>query len=1111
MIRREFIKSTGLVAAGIGLSGLAMPSVFANGATDSRVNVLDLFFASGQSTPEFASPGQEYQPWVYWFWSNGNITKEGIDADLEAMHRVGIGGVIMMEVGNDPTCGMRGVLRGPIDYMSDQWRELFRHTISKASSLGIKVNMSNGPSWNGSSGPWVKPENAMKVLSINAVEIPAEDRPEKIVLQRGAVTFGYYKDLCVLAFPTPKVKSGLGFLEVDNQRLKTPAHQIAADAFVPLDAVIDLSNQMNDAGEISNTAIPSGDWTLIRFGVTCKGKMGRPAPESGHGLECDKLSKRGMDNVWEGQMAKLIADNREHVGKTLVATHIDSWENGSQTWTDDMREEFLKRRRYDLWKFLPVFAGHVMENAEYTERFLYDFRRTVSDLVLENYAGRIKELAEQNGLRFTVEAINSPCDMFPFAGISDEPMGEFWMGGVFAFMSRFMASAGHVYGKRIIAAEAYTSQNVERFLAHPGNMKSLGDQAFCDGINRFVFHRYSFQPWKDVAPGGTMLGHYGIQYQRTQTWWELTPAWHEYVSRCQYMLRQGDFVADILYLVPEEAPHGFTNHTLNGYNYDHGVTDVLLNASVENGMLVLQSGMKYRVLVLPPTNRMTQGLLEKTLQLVQDGATVIGNVPATTAYGLTDYPNNERRVKELAQQLWGDLNSSDGEHFVGKGKVFRGTTPEEVLAGMNIAPDFASDIPLSWIHRRTPDAEIYFIANQRQHAVLVDVQLRESGIPEIWHPETGKIYPATAFQTESNATRLMLPLGSMESVFVVLRRQQLRANIDKPVSMSKDGKQFFDLTKPLGTVTVTDTPVKILKANYGTPGVENLNADVTEQLQSLFDSGENSFPVTKLEKIINPAPWVFKTLKFEYELNGNATTWSGQNSEMISLKDELIAAPVSDANGKSCIDFYESGKYELVLASGKKHTETVLLPQPLAIDGGWTVAFPHKTVTFDRLMSWSESTDESIRFFSGTAIYSKTFTVPKNFRKDGLRVTLDLGQTEEMAQIGLNGKNLGVFWKIKKSVDVTELLKTGENTLTISVTNGWPNRLIGDAQLPPSDERGQYGELLSLPQWLLDGKPDPQGRTTFCTWNLWKKDDEPIPSGLMGSVQLIPVKRIVVK
>ena len=207
--------------------------------------------------------------------------------------------------------------------------------------------------------------------------------------------------------------------------------------------------------------------------------------------------------------------------------------------------------------YLPVFTGRVVGSLEAAERFLWDVRRTVSELVIENYAGHFHRLANARGMRFTVEAYGGPCDCIPYGGQADEPMGEFWTPGGGAIETcRGMASAGHIYGKRIIGAEAFTSGDQERWREHPALLKALGDRAFCEGINRFVFHRYAMQPWLDYRPGMTM-GPWGQHYERTQTWWEQSRAWHEYLARCQFLLRQGLFVADVCHLQAEVAAAGF--------------------------------------------------------------------------------------------------------------------------------------------------------------------------------------------------------------------------------------------------------------------------------------------------------------------------------------------------------------------------------------------------------------------------------------------------------------------------------------------------------------------------------------------------------------------------
>ena len=212
-------------------------------------------------------------------------------------------------------------------------------------------------------------------------------------------------------------------------------------------------------------------------------------------------------------MAKLVADvGPEAAGKTLVATHIDSWENGAQNWTSRMREEFRNRRGYDLLPFLPAVTGRVVGTLEISERFLWDLRQTASELVVENYAGHMADLAHKNGLRFTCEAYGGPCDDITYGGRADEPMGEFWIGGGAWETLKMMASSAHVYGRPILGAESFTAGDRERWQQHPGSIKALGDRAFTEGVNRFVFHRYAMQPWLNYRPGMTM-GPWGLHYE----------------------------------------------------------------------------------------------------------------------------------------------------------------------------------------------------------------------------------------------------------------------------------------------------------------------------------------------------------------------------------------------------------------------------------------------------------------------------------------------------------------------------------------------------------------------------------------------------------------------
>lgn len=648
---------------------------------------------AGRMERDFAVPPASTRPWVYWFWLNGNITSNGITADLEAMKRVGIGGVLIMEVD-------QGTPKGDAAFGGLPWRRLFKHVCAEAHRLGLEVNMNNDAGWCGSGGPWITPDLAMQKIVSTETNLTGPLRFEAALAKPEAVA-GYYRDIVVLAFPTPAGEARIEGLPakaafVPRQvppQANWPA--LPAEQAVARDRVVNLTAQMDAAGRLT-WSVPVGKWTILRLGHTLTGKDNHPAPEAGRGLESDKLSRAATDAMFAGLMGKLITDSKPLVGKTLVATHIDSWETGSQNWTPKFREEFQRLRRYDPLTFFPVMTGRVIESVEVSERFLWDVRLTVSDLLIANYAGRFRELAHQHGLRLSIEAYDgNPCDDMTYAGQADEPMAEFWSWGAFgiAYSCTEMASAAHVYGRRILGAEAFTATDGEKWQHHPASIKALGDWAFCEGINRFVFHRYALQPWTnpDRAPGMSM-GPWGLHYERTQTWWEQSAAWHSYLARCQFMLREGLFVADICFLEPEGSPMRFSPTLPDRrsmlperprYNFDGCTPEVLLTRmKVKDGKLVLPDGMSYRLLVLPQIETMTPALLRKVKELVQAGATVLGPPPQKSP-SLADYPKCDAQVQEFAREHWG--KAAVGEHRFGKGRViwseaFR-TPPIEVGQG----------------------------------------------------------------------------------------------------------------------------------------------------------------------------------------------------------------------------------------------------------------------------------------------------------------------------------------------------------------------------------------------------------------------------------------------
>ena len=397
---------------------------------------------------------------------------------------------------------------------------------------------------------------------------------------------------------------------------------------------------------------------------------------------------------------------------------------GAQNWTASMPEQFRKRRGYDPMPYLPTFSGRVVGDAARSERFLWDLRQTANELIVERHAEHLKRLARRYGLRLSIE----PYDMNPSAdlslgGVADVPMGEFWAAG-YGFNTAFAclqaASIGHTRGRPVVAAEAFTSDSPEAWRLFPAAMKNQGDWAFTMGINRFVIHRYAHQPWLDRWPGMTM-GPYGVHHERTQTWWEMSRAWHAYLARCQHMLRQGVFVADVCYMA-RGAPTVFRHEFGPAGPADAGCTAATRSTDAHGGGAAGYDGPRrpacaarrrsYAALVLPDTGTMRPELLRKIEELVRNAATVIGSPPVRSP-SLVGFPQCDAEVKRLAGGLWGDLPTARNlhTHGHGQGRVFWETSIPLVLEPAESVFSWYFNRPAPEHrrsgHRRQPQREEY--------------------------------------------------------------------------------------------------------------------------------------------------------------------------------------------------------------------------------------------------------------------------------------------------------------------------------------------------------------------------------------------------------------------
>ncbi len=980
---------------------------------------------------EFLNPPNSARPWVYWFWINNNVTRKGITADLEAMKRVGIGGVLIMDI--DLKVIGDGTPEGPVKFMDEQWKELFLFSVREAKRLGLEINMANDAGWTGSGGPWITPEYAMQTVvssdtTVNGgrmVELSLPQPPSKGDFYRDIATLAVQDQVNSarykienLAMKAVFAKSGI-FNQFAKPDIPTPD-----DVAIQPDKVIDISKFTDQSGHLKWEA-PGGKWTIMRFGHTYTGAVNKPGASGGEGPECDKLSKEGIRRNFAGMMEKLVKLSGRDVGKTLVASHIDSWEVGAQNWTANMREEFRKRRGYDIVPFLPVLRDRVLDNLQVTERFLWDLRKTISELMVENYVTEMQKLCHEHGLLFSMEPYNTIGSDLEAANFADEPMSEFWArnnGDWYSDKVKGVSSAVHLNNRPIAGAESFTCAEEEKWLMHPANIKAIGDRFFCDGVNKFIFHRYAMQPWMERNPGMSM-GPFGLHYERTQTWWDYSLPWHTYLSRCQYLLRQGTFVSDVLNLQPEEPIYRFKALKLNGYDYDACSPDAFKKVKVEEGLWVDGAGNKHSLLVLTHTGTMTVAQLSRIRDMVLQGASLLGEPPSATP-GLADYPNSDAKLKLIVDQLWGTSTDSLLDRHVGKGRVFRNISVEEALRRVGKEPDFTSDQKLRYIHRKIEDADIYFIANGSDSAVIANCTFRVKGKrPAWWDPETGHIREIAVYcPGEGGTTRVPVLLDPAGSGFIVFYPEN-----------EPDTKRTSDVT---------------------------LNGESVMQNGTVTSSRGNS---QQLEKFL-------------------------------FLKGTLSAP----------------GNYEFTNTGGKKSTLVVpAADQSWQIAEPWRLSFPMKTgqtteLKLSRLESWTTLDNKEVNYLSGTGKYQTIMRVPDNLLKKGVQLHLDLGRVLVMAKVFINNMEAGILWKSPYELDITSFVHAGENSLRIEVVNLWPNRQIGDENLPEDSERNPNGttKQRNWPEWITAEKASPTGRESFTTWRLWKKGDALLESGLIGPVRL---------
>jgi hypothetical protein len=762
----------------------------------------------------FKSPDALYGVDCWWWWLNGNVTKEAITKDLEAMKSRNFYGAMIFDAGGHNQRGNRDIPTGPL-FGSEAWNELFVFALDEAKRLGLEIGFNIQSGWN-LGGPRVTPQYAAKQLTCSETKISGGSTIS-VSLNIPHVNHDFYKDLAVLALPLKKeniTDEGITFLE-----LKLGLHELGGSApdcrflldntrpdknvtgkttyKIKKDDIIDLTRRIDAGGNLTWDA-PAGEWSIMRIGYTCTNAKVSTSSGEWQGNVLDYMSRDAFDFYWNDVVEPVLKAAGDHVGTTLKHMETDSWECGGMNWTDDFRREFASYRDYDPLKYLPIAGGYIIEDVNVSNAFLADFRKTIADMVANNHYAQFAERAHQHNMGIQPESAGphaGPLDGIKNYSFSDIVMSEFWSPSPHRprpqdrFFLKQASSAAHIYGKRIVGAESFTTIGPHWNDELWRNQKSAFDHEICAGLNRLYFHTFTCSPAEMGLPGQEYFA--GTHINPQITWWNESAPFIDYLNRTQLIVQNGTFVADVLYYYGDHAPNVFPyKHSdpagaMPGFDYDVMNEDVLLKLNVKDGKLITPGGIGYKILVLPDHKTLSLEALKKVGELLQKGAQIIGYKPEHCV-SLTGGDKAQKQFHELSGKIWGKDISAKGKRAYGKGSVAWGVSAREFLTDMGVEPDFTvagneSKTDFDYIHYTVAGKDVYFVSNQTEERQKITCSFRISGFrPEIWDALTGTVKEAKAFTQNSGRTLMPLILEPYGAAFVMF---------NEPIATNEQGSR----------------------------------------------------------------------------------------------------------------------------------------------------------------------------------------------------------------------------------------------------------------------------------------------------------------------------------
>ena len=671
--------------------------------------------------------------------------------------------------------------------------------------------------------------------------------------------------------------------------------EVLEGSAVDVAKIVTLTSFMDQEGRLTWKAPEGSDWIISRIGMASTGVMCSPTPPQATGLECDKMSRAAVDKHFDAMMGEFLRRIPNEERKGFQHITLDSYEVGPQNWTDDMATIFVQKYGYDPMPWLACLKGQVVGSRDQTDRFLWDWRRLVADLIAINYVGGLKAVANRHGLIPWLENYGHwgfPGESLQYGGQSDDIGGEFWLWGTLGNIEcRLATSCGNTYGKDRVSAEAFTSG--VNFKQAPANMKTRGDWCFTEGVNHFVLHLYSHQPY-DLAPG--LVPWFGADFNRFSTWFkDYGKGWTDYIKRSCSLLQQGSRKADIAYFFGEDTPkmNGLLEPARpKGYDFDFINKEILMRSTCKDGYLTLPHGAQYRVLVLPPSETMTPDLAEQLVSLVKKGMVLVGN-PFLRSPSLQGYPSCDETVLAAAKALWGDdLQVKTLDRAVRKGRVFRGHTLEQVFTKLQEIPDFNCSQPsVLYTHRTGKDFDLYFVSNQQEKPIAITPEFRVTGRqPELWDAATGLKKETACFEVLERSTRVPLKLPPAGSCFVVFRKSLAQEgngfSLARIVGLAGEGDPKPSALSPVVALQGPDSNAEVF---FDVEGILTLCASKAGSYQAKRADGTLQVWTVQHNReplVLDASPWqlLFKPAyagtPFELAFSG-LTDWSKHAEERV--------------------------------------------------------------------------------------------------------------------------------------------------------------------------------------------------------------------------------------